>query len=87
MPATDNPRGNGFSANANGQQWSGMDSAFRLVIVAGLRTKQLLHGAAARIEPNPLRRRNTSIALEEIKRGLVYFTAKSPEEVLSENAK
>jgi len=51
-----------------------------LVIVAALRTKQLLHGAAARIEPNPLRRKNTSVALEEIKQGLVHFSTQSPEE-------
>jgi DNA-directed RNA polymerase subunit K/omega len=32
----------------------------------------------ARIEPDPLRRRNTSIALEEVKRGLVPFTIFDP---------
>jgi DNA-directed RNA polymerase omega subunit len=78
--------GNGLGKTANGQQWPGMDSDFRLVIVAALRTKQLLHGATARVDPHPLRRRNTSIALEEIKRGLVHFTTRSPEEMLSGNA-
>lgn len=53
---------------------SGIDSRFRLIIVAGLRTKQLLHGSQPRIETDPLRRRNTSIALEEVRRGLVPFT-------------
>jgi len=86
MPATDKTGRNGFSATEDGQQWSGMDSDFRLVIVAALRTKQLLHGAAARIQPDPRRRRNPSIALEEIKRGLVHFSTKSPEEMLSDNA-
>ncbi|MGH9906360.1 MAG: DNA-directed RNA polymerase subunit omega, partial [Pyrinomonadaceae bacterium] len=51
-----------------------IDSRFRLIIVAGLRTKQLLHGSQPRIETDPLRRRNTSIALEEVRRGLVPFT-------------
>jgi DNA-directed RNA polymerase omega subunit len=51
-----------------------MDSRFRLIVVAALRSKQLLHGATPRIVPDPLRRRNTSIALEEIRQGLVPFT-------------
>jgi len=55
-------------------QWPGIDSRFRLIIVAGLRTKQLLHGSHPRIEADLGRRRNTSIALEEVKRGLVPFT-------------
>ena len=55
-------------------QWPGIDSSFRLIIVAALRTKQLLHGSTPRILADPLKRRNTSIALEEVKRGLVPFT-------------
>jgi DNA-directed RNA polymerase omega subunit len=54
--------------------WPGIDSRFRLIIVAGLRTKQLLHGSKPRIEAEKGRRRNTSIAVEEVKRGLVPFT-------------
>jgi DNA-directed RNA polymerase subunit K/omega len=42
--------------------------------VAALRSKQLLHGSRPRIDADPLKRRNTSIALEEVKRGLVPFT-------------
>lgn len=53
--------------------WPGIDSRFRLIIVAGLRTKQLLHGSTPRIEADKGRRRNTSIAVEEVKRGLVSF--------------
>jgi len=53
--------------------WPGIDAQFRLIIVAAMRSKQLVRGATARIEPDPLRRRNTSIALEEVKRGLVTF--------------
>jgi DNA-directed RNA polymerase omega subunit len=53
--------------------WPGIDSRFRLIILAGKRTKQLLHGSKPRIEVDKARRRNTSIALEEVKRGLVHF--------------
>jgi DNA-directed RNA polymerase omega subunit len=56
------------------EQWPGIDSMYRLIVVASQRNKQLLRGARPRIEANPLRRRNTSIALEEAKRGLVPFT-------------
>jgi DNA-directed RNA polymerase omega subunit len=59
---------------ANEGTWPGIDSRFRLIIVAGLRAKQLLHGSKPRIETNKARRRNTSIAVEEVKRGLVRFT-------------
>lgn len=54
--------------------WPGIDSRFRLVVVAALRSKQLLSGSAPRIDADPLRRRNTSIALEEVKQGLVHFS-------------
>lgn len=84
MRATNNTLSSRFNASKDGQQWSGMDSDFRLVIMAALRTKQLLHGAATRIETNPLRRKNTSIALEEVKRGLVQFNTKSKEEAATE---
>jgi DNA-directed RNA polymerase omega subunit len=56
------------------QQWPGIDSRYRLIVVAALRSKQLLHGARPRIEADTSKRRNTSIALEEVKRGLVPFT-------------
>jgi DNA-directed RNA polymerase omega subunit len=55
-------------------EWPGIDSKFRLIVVAALRSKQLLSGSAPRIHADPLRRRNTSIALEEVKQGLVNFT-------------
>ena len=66
--------GNGLTGVANEGTWPGIDSRFRLIIVAGLRTKQLLHGSTPRIEVDTKRRRNTSIALEEVKRGLIQFT-------------
>jgi DNA-directed RNA polymerase omega subunit len=65
--------GNGLTGVANEGTWPGIDSRFRLIIVAGLRTKQLLHGSKPRIEADKGRRRNTSIAVEEVKRGLVQF--------------
>ncbi len=55
-------------------EWPGIDSKFRLIVVAALRSKQLLNGSAPRIDADPLRRRNTSIALEEVKQGLVDFS-------------
>ena len=66
--------GNSLTGVANEGTWPGIDSRFRLIIVAGLRTKQLLHGSKPRIEADKGRRRNTSIAVEEVKRGLVNFT-------------
>ena len=59
---------------------SGGESVFRLITVAALRNKQLTRGAAPRIETDPLRRRNTSIAIEEVKRGLVQFTTAEVQE-------
>ena len=68
-----------------GNQWPGIDAVFRLIAVAALRNKQLVMGAQPRIEASPLRRRNTTIALEEVKRGLVPFTLKQPKEVRTQN--
>lgn len=55
------------------ERWPGVDSRFRLVIVAAQRSKQLMRGALPRIEADPKRRRTTTIALEEVKLGLVSF--------------
>ena len=74
MVETKKKKADGFGAILNEEQWPGIDSSFRLIIVAALRTKQLLHGSTPRIQADPLKRRNTSIALEEVKRGLVPFT-------------
>lgn len=64
------------------EQWPGIDSSFRLIILAAKRSKQLLNGSLPRIEAEPGRRRNTSIALEEVRRGLVPFRIikKEPDE-------
>lgn len=49
------------------------ESRFRLIIVAALRAKQLQRGAHPRVEADTQRRRNTSIALAEVRQGLVPF--------------
>ena len=56
------------------EQWPGIDSRYRLIVVAALRAKQLQRGAHPRIVADSRRRRNTSIAIEETKLGLVPFT-------------
>lgn len=73
MSRTDQSTHNGFSHISNEEIWPGIDSRYRLIIVAALRSKQLLNGSTPRIEVDAQRRKNTSIALEEVKRGLVPF--------------
>ena len=73
MAGTEKNNGKGPTGVATEGTWPGIDSRFRLIILAGKRTKQLLHGSKPRIEVDKGRRRNTSIALEEVKRGLVHF--------------
>jgi len=70
--------GQGPAGAAYEGTWPGIDSRFRLIIVASLRSKQLVQGSKPRIEVNKARRRHTSIALEEVKRGLVAFTTVVP---------
>ena len=74
MSETDKIKTDGFGHVSNDDEWPGIDSRYRLIVVAALRSKQLLHGSLPRIEADPRRHRNTSIALEEVKRGLVPFT-------------
>jgi len=59
------------------ESWPGIVSRFQLILLANLRTKQLFRGAHPRIPADPLKKRNTSIALEELRQGLVPFTAKN----------
>ena len=73
MNVTEQIASKGYHDDTQADEWPGIDSRFRLIVVASLRTKQLLHGARPRIEADPLKRRNTSIALEEVKQGLVSF--------------
>jgi DNA-directed RNA polymerase omega subunit len=79
MAAINKSNNGSLSATEGIQQWPGIDSHFRLIIVAALRSKQLMRGSMARIEADPLRRRNTSVALEEVKRGLVSFKLSDPD--------
>lgn len=71
---TDKPASKGVVAIMSEDQWPGIDSRYRLIIVAALRSKQLQRGASPRIGADPRKHRSTSIALEEVKQGLVPFT-------------
>jgi DNA-directed RNA polymerase subunit omega len=71
---TDQSTHDGFSHISNEEVWPEIDSRYRLIVVAALRSKQLQRGATPRIEGDTQRRKPTSIALEEVKRGLVPFT-------------
>jgi DNA-directed RNA polymerase omega subunit len=48
-----------------------LDSAYRLVIVAAKRSKELQRGAIQRIETTA--RKNTTIAIQEVKADVVHF--------------
>mgnify|MGYP003907455479 CR=1 FL=1 len=61
----------------NEKDWTATMSRFQVVILASLRSKQLLRGAHPRVLENPLKRRTTSIALEELKRGRITFRGAS----------
>lgn len=71
MPETGKPASNELGYETG--DWPGIDSRFRLVLVAAQRSKQLQRGASPRIAADSKRRRSTSIALEEVKQGLVPF--------------
>jgi len=49
-------------------------SRFRAVVVAALRVKQLRRGSKPRIELDNKKQKDTSIAMEEVRRGLINFT-------------
>ncbi|HKR60038.1 MAG TPA: DNA-directed RNA polymerase subunit omega [Pyrinomonadaceae bacterium] len=73
MSEANEPLENLFGEPVGGAVAPGIDSRFQMIIVAGKRTKQLLQGAEIRVEGDQHRRKGTSIALEEVKRGLVRF--------------
>ena len=73
MPRGDEQTSSGFHSPDEEGVWPGIDSRFRLVLVAAQRSKQLQRGARPRIAADPKRSRSTSIALEEVKLGLVPF--------------
>jgi DNA-directed RNA polymerase omega subunit len=49
-------------------------SRFRAIVVAGLRVKQLRRGSKPRIELDDKKHKDTCIAMEEVRRGLISFT-------------
>ena len=73
MAESDRQTSSGFHREEEEGAWPGIDSRFRLIVVAAQRSKQLQRGSRPRIGDDPHRRRNTSIALEEVKQGLVPF--------------
>ena len=85
MTRTDQLTHNGFSHISNEEDWPGIDSRYRLIVVAALRSKQLQRGSLPRIEVDRQRRKNTSIALEEVKQGLVPFTITAEPQPKSDN--
>lgn len=56
-------------------------SRFRVVVVAAVRVKQLRQGSKPRIEYDNKKLKDTSIALEEVRRGLISFTPLGTTEV------
>ena len=54
----------------------GVDSKYRLIILAAKRSKQLQRGAQPRIDIDPQKHKPTRIALEEVIRGRVGFAIK-----------
>ena len=49
-------------------------SRFRAVVVAALRVKQLRRGSKPRIELDDKKHKDTIVAMEEVRRGLISFT-------------
>jgi len=84
--ATATTKGREFWDDNGNERWPGIVSRFQLVILAGRRSKQLYNGAQSRIPADPLKKRNTSIALEELRRGLIPFRGENgiqPQTVLA----
>lgn len=73
MAETNKVTNSGLKGGANEEQWPGIDSRYRLIVVAALRSKQLQRGSSPRVEADARRHRNTSIAIEEVKRGLIAY--------------
>lgn len=73
MPKQDDTKNDGAAKGATTDQWPGIDSVFRLIIVAAQRAKQIRRGSAPRIAVELKNHRYTYIALEEVKQGKVPF--------------
>jgi len=63
-------------SEVDGSNVPGIDSKYRLIILAAKRSKQLQRGAQPRIEIDPQKHKPTRIALEEVMRGRVHFDIK-----------
>ena len=61
-------------------------SRFRAVVVAALRVKQLRRGSKPRIELDGKYPKETTIAMEEVRRGLINFTPSAVPDVPALNA-
>jgi len=57
----------------NSEDMNRRDSIFMGINIAGLRHRQLNHGAHSRLAPDPIKHKNTIVAVEEVKQGLVAF--------------
>ena len=49
-------------------------SRFRAIVIAALRAKQLRRGSKPRLELDDEKHKDTTIAIEEVRRGLIQFT-------------
>lgn len=63
----------GLINNENSEELNNSSSVFQEIIFACLRWKQLNQGALPRIAADSSKRKNTSIAIEEVKQGLITF--------------
>ena len=59
--------------NENSDEFNNSNSIFQEIIFAFHRQKQLNQGARPRIAADSTKRKNTSIAIEEVKQGLIIF--------------
>jgi DNA-directed RNA polymerase subunit K/omega len=75
MPQSKQTTNDGSILIAGDARQTKTGSRYQLSIVAGLRNKQLGRGALPRIEADLRRRRNTSIAIEEVRQERITYTA------------
>ena len=62
----------------------GAISRFRAVILATLRVKQLRRGSKPRIELDHKKHKDTCIAMEEVRRGLISYTESAAPKALGD---
>lgn len=63
---------------------SGVVSRYRAVVVATLRVRQLRRGAKPRLDLDDRKHKDTFIAIEEVRRGLITCTPPSLPSVVTE---